>query len=282
MEEYHIITLNTSTLGQNLINTTKTTSGSTPTSTSSGIGSIFSSITGEIHNITSTIEGDLNGLINDAADDLAKALGIQEWYSLHLMDMCYGTYSPNATAHGASMNVTNCTSPVALFHFNPTEMIQSELAADGLNISLSDINYPSEIQHGINDLNDALDATFVLYCIGIAACGLVMITSLLAVFLHGSRLLSFGNWGLSSLAFLTLLIPSIIVTVAQSEMAKEINKYGNPIGLFAYKGSKYLALTWSATACIFVAAFCWVFEFCVGRAKGRNSGLFHHKEMVGT
>jgi len=83
-----------------------------------------------------------------------------------------------------------------MFHFNPTATIQNELASGGLNVTLSDINYPSDIQHGINDLNKALDATFVLYCIGIAGSGIAILGALLAFFLYGSRLLSFGNWGL--------------------------------------------------------------------------------------
>lgn len=272
MEDYHIVALNTSTLGHNLINSTATTtSPSTPTSTSSGLGSIFSSLTGEIDNITSSIEGDLNGIVNDLADDLAQALGIKQWYSLHMMDGCEGTFSPNATSKKASYNVTNCTAPVGMYHFNPTATIQNELAENGLNISLSDIDYPSDIQHGINDLNTALDATFVLYCIGIAGSGIAIFGALLAFFLYGSRLLSFGNWGLCTIAFLSLLIASTIVTVAQTKLTHEVNKYGNDIGIFAYKGTKFLGLTWGAVAAIFVASGAWVIEFCVGRMKESRS-----------
>lgn len=126
MEEYHIITVcilsnsyvkylpttqvNTSTLGHNLI-PTNTTSSATPTSTSSSFGSWFS---GVVHNATDTLEGDLNGLINDAADELSKELGIEQWYSLHLMDMCEGTYAPNATVKGSHKNVTHCSNQTAM------------------------------------------------------------------------------------------------------------------------------------------------------------------------
>jgi len=272
MEDYHIVALNTSTLGHVLVNSTATTtSPSTPTSTSSGIGSFISSITGEIDNVTSSIESDLDGLIDDLADDLAKALGIKQWYSLHMMDGCEGVYSPNATSKGASYNVTNCTAPVALYHFDPTATIQKELAAGGLNVSLADIDYPSDIQHGINDLNKALDATFVLYCIGIACSGLAILTALLAFFLNGNRLVSFGNWGITSVAGLCLTIASTIVTVAQSKLASEVNKYGNDIGIFAYKGTKYLGLTWGAVAAIILASTAWVVEFCLGRMREPRS-----------
>ena len=53
-------------------------------------------------------------LQDKAADKIADALGIQEWYSLHIMDMCMGSYSPNATEDGASKNVSSCTQKKAM------------------------------------------------------------------------------------------------------------------------------------------------------------------------
>jgi heme/copper-type cytochrome/quinol oxidase subunit 2 len=143
---------------------------------------------------------------------------------------------------------------------------------------LSDINWPSEIQDGLNALNTALDATFVLYAIGIAAAGCAILASLVALFLHGSRLISFGNWGLATISFLALLIASIIVTVVQSKATKLINKYGNEIGAYAYKGNKYLVLTWVAVAVMFLAMLAWVAEFCVGK---RNRGREYTEKSSG-
>jgi hypothetical protein len=87
--------------------------------------------------------------------------------------------------------------------------------------------------------------------------------------MNGSRLISFGNWGLASLSFVALLVASIIVTIVQDKAAHIINKYGNDIGVYAYKGVKYLTLTWVTVAVMFLATLAWVVEFCVGR---RNRG----------
>ncbi len=145
-------------------------------------------------------------------------------------------------------------------HFDISKQLNKELEIGPLHLNLSDIDWPSDIQDGLNDLNTAIDATFVLYAIGIVA-----------FFLHGSRLISFGNWGLASISFLALLIASIIITVIQSKATKLINKYGNDIGVYAYKGEKYLVLTWVAVAVMFLAMLAWVAEFCVGkRNKGRE------------
>ncbi len=118
MEDYHVIAvsasslplrlhaltlqLNTSTLGHNLVQTAA--------SSSSGSSQISSWISG----ISSTIQGDLNAIENNVADKLAQYLGIQQWYSLHLLDMCEGMYSPNATTPNAGYNVTSCTNRTAM------------------------------------------------------------------------------------------------------------------------------------------------------------------------
>ncbi|KAH8804946.1 actin cortical patch SUR7/pH-response regulator pali [Xylogone sp. PMI_703] len=256
MEDYHILTVNTSTLGHNLFNDTA--------SSSSGIfGSLFS-------NITNTIENDLDGALDDLADKLSKELGIEQWYSLHLMDLCEGTYAPNATANRAKKNVTSCTNETAMYHFDLEKTLNEQLSVGDLHINLSDIGWPDTIQDDVNKVNVALDATFVLYVIGIAAAGLLILTSFVSVFLNGSRLVSFGNWGLAVISFLTLLAASIIVTVFQDKAASAINKYGNDIGAYAYKGKKYLIITWVSVAVMFLAVLAWMVEFCVGRRNSRR------------
>jgi len=145
-------------------------------------------------------------------------------------------------------------------------LINSELQTSGLHINISDLNWPESIQDGIKDLNTAMNATFVFYCIGIATAGLAMFTAFAAIF-SASKLMAFGNFGIAFVSFLALAIGSIIVTVVASKMSSLINKDGKSIGLYAYKGGKYLALTWSATAVMLVATVAWIAEFCVHRRR---------------
>lgn len=102
--------LNTSTLGHNIVPTTIPTSGSTPS-----LGSILGNIARDLRSsIGGEIAGELDGVVGDAADKLAADLGIQQWYSMHLMDMCEGTYNPDATAPRPQRNVSSCTKPTAM------------------------------------------------------------------------------------------------------------------------------------------------------------------------
>lgn len=129
LEEYHIVLFNTSTLGHdfisNMVNddddassTSSTTTSPTPTSTDDGggIGDWFSSIKASATAIAGSLESEaasiLDDIGNDIADKLAEEIGIEQFYSLHVMNMCEGSYAPNATASNARQNVTNCTTPM--------------------------------------------------------------------------------------------------------------------------------------------------------------------------
>jgi hypothetical protein len=127
MEEYSIITvrpsfyklavanvssqLNTSTVGQNIISI-KTASDTTPSSAL--ISTISSNARDKMISTDVKVSRDLNGIIGDSANKFATDLGIKQWYSMHLMDMCEGTYTPNATTSGAQLNVTSCTNITAM------------------------------------------------------------------------------------------------------------------------------------------------------------------------
>jgi hypothetical protein len=45
----------------------------------------------------------------DIADGVADKIGIADWYSLHILDACWGEFRPNATAPSPGLNITNCT-----------------------------------------------------------------------------------------------------------------------------------------------------------------------------
>ncbi|KIM93186.1 hypothetical protein OIDMADRAFT_88561, partial [Oidiodendron maius Zn] len=217
LEEYHIITLNTSTLGYNLISTTSSDSGSTPS-----LGSILGSIPRDLR---SSVSNDIDGIIGDVTDKLAAELGIQQWYSMHLMDMCEGSYTPDATAPRARQNVSSCTKLTAMYNFDISGQISNELQVGGLHLDLSAIDWPSGIQDGLNKLSTALDALFVLYAVGTVATGLTILSVLISLFPYTSRLAPFGNWGLLSLSLLSLLVASAITTIVQTEAVGIINKY---------------------------------------------------------
>jgi len=268
IEDAHILTLNTSRIGHFSKNISVQSDGSTGSSLLDGIK----------HNITSGINSIIGGAENIAgniANDIAKDLGIHDFYTAHVMDFCEGFYKGNIT-RGVSMNVTSCSKPKGMYSFDPTAILQKELKK---GVSLKDIKWPDAIQDGLRALSTAARAMFVMYMIGIATVGLMILTSLAG--LSGSRLLSIVNFLLGNLAFLSLGIASAIATAIAIKSSNVINKYGADIGIAAYKGGKYLAMTWAATALAFIAALAWVVEFCLGRKRRGMTGGLSKQEAAG-
>jgi hypothetical protein len=76
-------------------------------------GGLFDGITDRLGDAWDSVEGrvqdGLNDLTGGIADRLADELGVSEWFSLHVMTYCEGQYRPNATAHNAGLNVTDCS-----------------------------------------------------------------------------------------------------------------------------------------------------------------------------
>lgn len=136
-------------------------------------------------------------------------------------------------------------------------------------VNLTDLGYSDDIRNGIRALNVAMSAMFVMYCIGAAAAGLSIIFSLVS-FCFTGRLSSLFNFLLALLAFVAIGISSGIVTAIIVKAANLVNKYGNEFGLYAYKGRKFLAITWAATAAMLLATVAWVAIFCVGRKTTRR------------
>lgn len=133
MEDYHIMAFNTSTLGHDFLSniagsssssssssTTTSAAAAATTSSKGGLGdlpdpfSVVSSLkataTAALGSLESSAASILGDVGDDVADKLADELGIEQFYTLHIMDLCQGDYEPNATASGAWMNVTECTS----------------------------------------------------------------------------------------------------------------------------------------------------------------------------
>lgn len=243
------------------------------------------------------IANDVQGKINDEINDLAQDLGLhvsatktkynlfeqlanppQDFYSAHLLNFCEGFYTPtdmpNATIAKSAIhkNVTACSNRTAMYNFDPRQMLQRELNESGHgNINLTDLGWPDEIDDAIHALEVASNAMFVLYCIGIAFAAIALISVVISIFFSG-RLSAFINIIVDMIAFLAVGIASAIATAIAVKAAHIINDKGERVGVSAEKGTKFMILTWVATACLFVASVVWCFDCVVGRRRKNKVG----------
>ncbi|KAK0347414.1 hypothetical protein LTR91_007285 [Friedmanniomyces endolithicus] len=254
MDDYSILTLNTSRIGASFLNASHSSS-----------NPLISFVDNATNSVENTIKQDISSV--------ARTLGIHDFYNVHILDFCEGYYTPgpvpNTTLPRSQIhrNVTSCSNRTAMYSFDPRTTLQQELNASGHgNVALSDLNWPSDVDRGLHALVIAQKATFVLYCVAIALIGVATLLALASLFAEG-RLSAFVNVLVDWLAFLAIGLASAIATAVAVKAVDVINKYGDHIGAQASTGSKFLVLTWVATAVMLVASIVWCFECIVGRKE---------------
>lgn len=284
MEDAHIIMLNTSKLGKNLV-PTATSGGDQPTSTGDGcgvggfLGKICGSATSAVASAATEAAGVLGDIENDIADKLAAKLGIKEFYSLHVMDACEGDFTPNATAKDAGFNVTSCTEPLKTAQYNITAKVDHELSVGPMKLNLADLGFTKDLQDEFNKIPHLLMALAVIYILAVGLTGLSFFGSVAALGLISSakaRIVIMANLGLAGLAAILLLIGSLTTTVGAKGAADKIDDLGKDIGLRASAGGKFLGLTWAALGLMVIAAGYWGWEFTQSK-KRAGAGRFEEK-----
>lgn len=261
MEDYSLITLNTSAIGQNIVQD----------AANSNSNSITSSI---INLIPDSITDSITNEINERIDEFRDRIGVEDWYSAHLLNYCEGQYTPTEVANATikqsdiKKNVTECSKEKAMYKFDPTQILQSALNKSGVGITLKDLKWPDDIQTGIDTLNAVMAAMFVLYVISICLIFVTLVTSVVGILTSG-RLSACLNVGLTILAFLAIGLASALVTAVMVKGTDIINDKGKPIGLRSSYSGKFMAMTWAATGVMLVALLAWFVAVCFGSRDRR-------------
>ncbi|CAK7264469.1 hypothetical protein SEPCBS119000_001002 [Sporothrix epigloea] len=213
----------------------------------------------------SAAEGVLAGMpLDSAADNMAGVLGISEFYSLHVMNVCEGTFAPNATATGAWRNVTSCTIQLNAQQLNISQLIDNELNSNFVDGgSLARIGGSSSLQNALNRIPTVglvLAVFYILACCGAGLCLLLMGASIVMRATHGRETV-LANLGAAAGAALALLIAGLVSAVAAKSTVDSINRLGkDTIGMEAVHGDKFEALTWAAFAMMVVVVLYWLHE----------------------
>ncbi|KAM5348401.1 hypothetical protein ACJ41O_008225 [Fusarium nematophilum] len=267
MEDYAVARLNMSMLGHNMLDSD---SDASTNEEGDDDDSFFDKVSDKWDEVKGDVKDEINNITGNIADELAETLGISEWYSIHVLDACEGSYKPNATSPGAGLNVTNCTDSSPDQRFNLTEMLDHELEVGPFSLNIADLNWPDEIQDALDMLNQTLLGLFILYVLGVGFSGLAMLACLAAFFLFTKRGVNSVNLVLATLAALALTIGSILVTVAGNKGVDKVNDFGDDVGVSASLGSKFLGLTWAAAALMIAATGYWVTQLCMMRRERKR------------
>ena len=213
----------------------------------------------------SAAEGVLAGLPEySAADDMAAVMGISQFYSLHVMNVCEGTFAPNVTFTGAWRNVSSCTVQLNAQQLNISQLIDNELNANFVDGgSLERIGGSKSLQNALNRIPTiglVLAVFYILACCAAGLCLLLTGASLVTRATHGRETV-LANMGAASGAALALLIAGLVSAVAAKSTVDSINRLGkDTIGMEAVHGGKFESLTWAAFGMMVVVALFWLHE----------------------
>lgn len=255
LEPYHIIAINLSNFGQDLV-PSPTKSSPKPSKT----GSLFDQIVDDAHGLGQDITDGINNVTNGIADQITEDLGISQWYSLHVMTICEGMFAPNASSPSAWYNLTNCTAQQTSLRLNLSEILDHEIQAGPLKLNPNQIPIPDSVQNAVDIINDALFTLLVVYALGSGLAGLCFLSSLAALVLLRRKvtmLVVWANTSVAGLSALIFLIGSGIVTYVNDKGVKQINDAGKDVGISGIRGSKLITLSWITFALMLITSIYW-------------------------
>ena len=277
LEDYHIILLNTSALGQNLIPTPTTATNPSPASCGllgGPLGRLCASVTAAVADAVGSGAADLAGVEDDIADKLSEKLGIQQWYSLHVTNICRGTFAPNATTVGAALNVTNCTEPLktSMSYFlhddalltpvalNISALLDNDLELGPFHLNIANLSVTQDLEAELGKIPKLLQLIAALYILAISLTGIALFLSVAAWFLPMHSIVLILSIPITVLAALALLVGNVITSIAIGPVAGKINEFGQHIGLSASTSQIYGVVVWLAFFFLAVAAVFWVLK----------------------
>ncbi|KAJ5081717.1 hypothetical protein NUU61_009981 [Penicillium alfredii] len=170
-----------------------------------------------------------------------------KFYSVHVMSYCQGTLSTPDPGSGASRNVTKCSGRSIPFSFDPTQAWPKEITQG------PELAWPRVISDDFHAFRLTSQAMAVLYCIGVATMGVVLLVRVWMTLKPKPQqgLLEFGFLVLGTLS---ISIASIIATVLAFEFVALINAHGKGSKVSAKYGEKFLGMTWAAVGLLLVGS----------------------------
>jgi len=130
-------------------------------------------------------------------------------------------------------------------------------------INLADLKWSRDLQNELDKIPALFTTLAVFFIIGAGCAGVAMLSSAagLVTYSKSPRFTVLNNVGWAGLSALALFVGSMVVTIGGKKAADAVNEYGDDVGLVASRGSKFLAIAWTAFAAMAVAACYWAYEY---------------------
>ncbi|ODV94440.1 hypothetical protein PACTADRAFT_51276 [Pachysolen tannophilus NRRL Y-2460] len=199
-------------------------------------------------------------------------IGLSDVYTIGMWGYCKGDLKNGTTLQSydtGNVNFTYCSTPKAMYVFNVTELISSELnltdissvtsEIDSVVTDVSDIDLPSNVESYVKVAKILSKLIFVCTIIGIVLTFLVMILTIPTIC---SRGFSCFVALLSFISFISFILACGASTGMYLYIKKELDKYVSTYGIEAHLSPEYLGFYWAACASSLIASVLWAFSSC--------------------
>ncbi|KAL2128889.1 hypothetical protein VTI74DRAFT_8499 [Chaetomium olivicolor] len=190
-------------------------------------------------------------VVDKALGSVAKAIGIKEYYSLHIGALCEGEYQPLFSDKDAKPEVAKCTPKFKAAQTDLSKKLDEELQVGPFKFKLSDLGLVEGIQKAFDLLPRALAAMgfFFLFAVLAIAAGFLFSIVTLALDFFMQKFQKFallGALGFTGFGWFTSLIGVVGVTVVAEKVKGAVNKEGNKFGMSAATSPGLYFLLWAS------------------------------------
>ncbi|KAK4034577.1 hypothetical protein C8A01DRAFT_18650 [Parachaetomium inaequale] len=239
--------------------------GNTVTDTAQDIGNTVTSIFGRDPSAGDMLEGACNKgaeIVDDAAqiaadavDDflgsVAKAIGIKEYYSVHIGVLCEGEYDKTFNKEGAKPIVQECSKKFYTGQTDLSKKLDQELGIGP--VKLSDIKLVQEIQDAFDKIPKYIAAMAYFFLIGVLAlfAGFLCAAAVLAFEfkerLDGKEKIAlFAAMGCLGFGWFITVIGAAVTTGVAETIKNVVNEHGGKYGVSANTSPALWFLLWGS------------------------------------
>ncbi|KAH6855775.1 hypothetical protein B0I37DRAFT_62617 [Chaetomium sp. MPI-CAGE-AT-0009] len=217
-------------------------------------------------------------LIDKALGSIAKAIGIREYYSVHMGVLCEGEYEPLFSDKDAKPKVDKCSKKFYTGQTDISKKLDEELQVGPFKFRLSDLELVEEIQEGFDKIPKVIAsmAFFVLFSVLVLVVGFLCCVAVVGFeyAMQGAQKFAvFGAMGCLGLGWFTSLICAAVITGVAEAIKKAVNKHGDKFGLSASTSPGLYVLLWGTVLFSMIALGLVVFLWLKTRHGDEGMGM---------
>ncbi|EMC97290.1 hypothetical protein BAUCODRAFT_575155 [Baudoinia panamericana UAMH 10762] len=258
-QDYSLFTVNTSRIGSHLYTELSTTLKNCPPRSKKvyipGAGAIASVITTGASQILCSLRNEVETVVADIEQNVhgsfAQAFRLHDFYSFHLLSVCYGYYTPsaisNATYPSPGYNVTGCSNLSDKLDIQPGYMLRQDIAYSDVAkiVNLTSLDWPPKLDEQMKTLQSTFLALLWLDIIaaGVTCCYLCTVVTV--IFTYKNTIAALAVWLGIPTSLLTISLGSL-ATYMRHKAVAVVTELGAPVGVAAGGGWAFIGLLWAA------------------------------------